>query len=129
MKKLIIALLIFFSFTSMAIITQNAIAQNQYRSQIMNRTEVRASHILVPTEQEALALKKQIENEEITFEKAASLYSKCPSSRNGGDLGYFTRGQMVKPFEDAAFALQLNEVSAPVQTSFGYHLIKVTGIR
>ena len=91
-----------------------------------NVTKVSASHILVSTESEAKALKTRIDNNEITFEDAAKEYSKCPSRQDGGSLGYFTRGRMVKPFEDAAFDAKVGEVTEPVQTQFGWHLIKVT---
>lgn len=88
--------------------------------------QVRASHILVEDQATADRLKKEIEGG-TSFEQAAKDHSKCPSSREGGDLGWFGRGQMVKPFEDAAFGLQSGQVSSPVKTQFGYHLIKVTG--
>ena len=86
---------------------------------------VRASHILVDTEEEALELKKRIENGE-SFESLAQEYSKCMSREKGGNLGFFKRGQMVKPFEDAAFSLPIGVVSDPVKTEYGWHLIKVT---
>lgn len=91
--------------------------------------EVSAKHILVETEEAANDLLKKINNGEISFENAAKEYSKCPSKRNGGDLGFFGRGMMVKEFEDAAFALKEGEVSAPVQTQFGWHLIKIEKTR
>lgn len=91
-----------------------------------NVTKVSASHILVSTESEAKALKTRIDNNEITFEDAAKKYSSCPSGAQGGDLGYFPRGVMVKPFEEAAFSAETNKVTDPVQTQFGWHLIKVT---
>ncbi len=87
-------------------------------------TKVKASHILVSDESEAKALKSQID-EGASFEELAKKYSKCPSGSNGGDLGYFRRGQMVKEFEDAAFDTEINKVSDPIKTQFGYHLIKV----
>lgn len=86
--------------------------------------QVRAKHILVDTEEEATNIKAQIEGG-LSFEEAAQNNSKCPSSSNGGDLGFFTRGRMVPEFENAAFELNVGEVSAPVQTQFGFHLIKV----
>lgn len=85
---------------------------------------VKASHILVDSKQSVDALKRQIDQGE-SFEKLASMYSKCPSGRNGGDLGYFTRGQMVKEFEDVAFSTPVGTVSKPVHTQFGWHLIKI----
>ena len=89
-------------------------------------TEVRASHILVKTEEEAKKLLDEIKNGE-SFAEAAQKYSLCPSGREGGDLGYFGRGMMVKPFEDAAFNMEVGDVSDPVQTQFGWHLIQLTG--
>lgn len=87
-------------------------------------TSVHAAHILVDTEQEAKDLKTRIDKGE-SFEGLAKEYSKCPSKQNGGDLGVFGRRQMVKPFEDAAFSTPSGAVSEPVQTQFGWHLIKV----
>ena len=88
-------------------------------------TTVCASHILVPTEMDAIKLKSQIKDFD-DFKRYAGLYSKCPSGKNGGDLGCFQRGQMVKPFEEAAFNGKVGEVSNPVKTNFGYHLLWVT---
>ncbi|MCR4881477.1 MAG: peptidyl-prolyl cis-trans isomerase [bacterium] len=103
-------------------------AKSNYESP--NRTMVRASHILVDTQDEALKLKSDIESGKISFEDAAAKYSKCPSGRrSGGDLGGFGRGQMVKPFEDAAFSAPVGEITEPVKTQFGYHLIKVTATK
>lgn len=88
-------------------------------------TVVKASHILVPSEDEANTIKTMLDEGE-DFAILARQYSKCPSKAMGGDLGYFKRGQMVKAFENAAFSLPVGEVSAPVKTEFGWHLIKVT---
>jgi peptidyl-prolyl cis-trans isomerase C len=88
--------------------------------------QVRASHILINSYEEANVLLNEIRNGGI-FEDIAKEKSKCPSSKSGGDLGYFNKGMMVKPFEDAVLRLAKDEISAPVQTQFGYHLIKRTG--
>lgn len=88
-------------------------------------TQVAASHILVKTAAEAMQIKKDIDNGG-SFEYYARLYSLCPSGQNGGALGYFGHGQMVPEFERKAFSLNVGEVSEPVHTQFGWHLIKVT---
>ncbi len=84
--------------------------------------KVKAKHILVEQEFEAQDLLKKI-GEGKTFEELAQKFSKCPSGARGGDLGEFGRGRMVPDFETAAFGLEVNQVSKPVQTRFGYHLI------
>lgn len=96
---------------------------------------VRASHILVTvndkvTDEEAqkkiLFIKKEIEGGQ-AFEECAKVYSDCPSKNRGGDLGFFPRkARMVEPFAEAAYALKKGEISEPVKTRFGYHLILVT---
>ena len=88
--------------------------------------EVRASHILVEDESKANELKKDIEGG-ADFAELAKKNSKCPSGESGGDLGFFGKGTMVREFEDAAFSLEVGQVSEPVKTQFGYHLILVTG--
>jgi len=88
-------------------------------------SQVRASHILVADLNTAVTLKQKIA-EGSDFGQLASQHSSCPSGRNGGDLGMFGRGMMVKPFEDVAFGTEVGAVSGPVQTQFGYHLIKRT---
>lgn len=90
--------------------------------------QVRASHILVETATEAQDLKVLIDHGK-SFEELAKAHSKCPSGEAGGDLGWFGKGMMVKPFEEACFTMKEGEVSAPVKTQFGYHLIKVTGTK
>lgn len=84
---------------------------------------IRARHILVSDLNTANTLKAKID-EGSNFAELAQLHSLCPSKAAGGDLGQFGRGQMVKPFEDAAFGLEPGQVSGPVQTQFGYHLIE-----
>ena len=86
--------------------------------------EVRARHILVKTEDEAKKISKEIAGG-ADFAESAKKYSQDSGAEGGGDLGYFARGQMVKPFEDAAFGLEKGKVSNPVQSEFGWHLIKV----
>jgi peptidyl-prolyl cis-trans isomerase C len=85
--------------------------------------KIKARHILVEQEFEASDLLKKIA-EGAKFEDLAQKFSKCPSRARGGDLGEFGKGRMVPSFEEAAFALQVDEVSKPVRTQFGYHLIQ-----
>ena len=85
--------------------------------------KVHCAHILVKTEQEAKNLLIRLNKGE-KFSVVARAVSFCPSGKRGGDLGTFTRGKMVKEFENAAFALKKGELSPIVKTKFGYHLIK-----
>jgi peptidyl-prolyl cis-trans isomerase C len=92
-------------------------------AQMKPEQEVHARHILVATEDDAKAVKERLAKGE-DFAKVADEMSK-DTNAEGGDLGFFTRGQMLKPFEEAAFALDVGELSDPVQTRFGWHIIKV----
>ena len=85
--------------------------------------EIHARHILVTTEAEAKEIQERLKKGE-DFATVAKEKSKDPSAE-GGDLGFFGRGQMLKPFEDAAFQLKEGEISNPVQTQFGWHIIKI----
>ena len=88
--------------------------------------KITASHILVEKQSQALKIMDELKGG-AKFEDLARQYSTCPSGKRGGNLGAFGKGQMVKPFETAAFALNVGEVSKePVKTQFGYHIIKRT---
>lgn len=90
----------------------------------------RASHILIAERTQAEQILKEIKQNPAKFEDLAKQYSKDPgSAAKGGDLGFFARGAMVKPFEDAAFGMKGGEISGLVQSDFGFHIIKLTAIR
>ena len=82
-----------------------------------------ARHILVKTREEAEKLKTQLDKG-ADFGKLAQKHSQCPSKRDGGSLGEFNKGDMVKPFDDAVFMGPLLKVQGPIKTRFGYHLIE-----
>lgn len=83
-----------------------------------------ASHILVEEEDKAREIYEKIKNGG-DFEELAKEYSTCPSKEKGGNLGTFTKGQMVKEFEDAVFENEVGTITEPVKTQFGYHIIKI----
>jgi peptidyl-prolyl cis-trans isomerase C len=85
--------------------------------------KVHCAHILVKTEKEVNAVLERLKKGE-KFSAIAKDVSLCPSKKRGGDLGTFGRGQMVKEFENAAFALDKGQISGIVKTQFGYHIIK-----
>ncbi len=85
----------------------------------------KARHILVPTQAECESLKKQIEGG-ADFAQMAKKHSKCPSGRDGGNLGEFGPGQMVAEFDTVVFTGEVGKCLGPVKTQFGYHLIEVT---
>ena len=90
-------------------------------------SKIKASHILVEKQGQALKIMEELKGG-AKFQDLAKKYSTCPSGKRGGNLGEFGRGQMVKPFETAAFALSPGQVSPDlVKTQFGYHIIKITG--
>jgi peptidyl-prolyl cis-trans isomerase C len=112
-------------------------AYDQNPQNFSSQEEVKASHILInsaegdPQEKKDEALKKandiaaKAKADGADFATLAREHSQGPSAPSGGDLGFFSKGRMVKPFEDVAFSMKVNEVSDPVLTQFGYHIIKV----
>ena len=84
-----------------------------------------ARHILVETQQQCEDIKSQIEAG-ADFEEVAKEHSRCPSGQQGGDLGEFSPGQMVKEFDDVVFSEELAKIHGPIQTQFGFHLIEIT---
>lgn len=97
------------------------------KNMFLNGPKARASHILVSNEESAQKILAEI-NEGLDFAEAAQKYSSCPSGQAGGDLGEFGPGQMVPEFDAAVFSMKAGEMSAPIQTQFGFHIIKVVSI-
>jgi len=97
---------------------------NNNKNEFITPEQVRARHILVNSSSEAEKILKELK-EGADFIELAKEKSICPSASEGGDLGYFSKGQMIKEFEDAAFALEVGELSPVVETQFGYHIIKL----
>lgn len=87
--------------------------------------EITASHILVEQRYEADDIKKKLDQGD-SFADLAKKFSRCPSASAGGDLGSFGRGRMVPSFDEAAFGLKVGDISEPIRTQFGYHLIQRT---
>jgi peptidyl-prolyl cis-trans isomerase C len=87
--------------------------------------KAKARHILVTTENECLKLKSEIESGR-DFAELAKKHSQCPSGKKGGDLGEFSRGQMVPEFDRVVFQEEVGRVHGPVKTQFGYHLVEIT---
>lgn len=130
MKKILSLALLLFAFSCFAFIDNN-INVISNRVEAAEYKQVQALHILVPTEKEATQIREEIlsgaNQKEIfdNFMNAAKKYSKCPSGASGGILGWFGKGDMVPEFEYAAFNLPNGQVSEPVKTQFGWHLIYV----
>ena len=90
----------------------------------------RASHILVKTADEAQKILEELKKSPARFADLAKKHSQDPgSAEKGGDLGWFGRGMMVKPFEDAVFSMKEGEIRGPVETEFGFHIIRLSGIQ
>ena len=88
-------------------------------------TVASARHILVETEEECLKLRGMILNDGKEFSEVAQIYSSCPSKDQGGDLGQFGPGMMVKEFDEVVFKAEINSLQGPIKTQFGYHLVEV----
>ena len=102
---------------------------NNYVKSFQEYTEINASHILVKTKNEAVSIINKLNNKS-QFSELARAYSIGPSAKNGGNLGWFGPGQMVKEFEKAAFLLEKGNISQkPIKTKFGFHVIKLNDIR
>lgn len=127
MKKTLVLLLLILSAFSVYNCEAKVLFKND--SEVSMTNEVRASHILVNSKEQAEQLKEAIQTGKITFAEAAEQYSKCPSGQQGGDLGYFGHGMMVPEFDKVSFELPVGVVSEPIQTQFGWHLIIVTDKR
>ena len=101
-------------------------ARKYYDENKADFVELKGQHILIKNKEMASGVAKRIAEGE-SFEELAKKYSDDETTKNsGGNLGYFTKGMMVKEFEDAAYLLSVNEVSKPVKTIYGWHLIKIT---
>ena len=98
---------------------------DDHKAELMGGETVEASHILVDSKEKAEEILAEINEGNISFEGAAKEHSSCPSSQQGGNLGQFGRGQMVPEFDKAVFEMNEGEIAGPVQTQFGYHLIKL----
>ena len=93
----------------------------------MSSNKIKCLHILVKKNSEALTVLDRLKNGESFTNLAKELSIDKASGKRGGDLGFFIKGMMVKPFEDVAFRLEKGQISEPVKTEFGYHIIKRAG--
>ena len=91
---------------------------------VMSSNKIKCSHILLKKQSEALMVLDRLKNGESFSNLAKELSIDKASGKRGGDLGFFRKGMMVKPFEDVAFKLEKGQISEPVKTEFGYHIIK-----
>lgn len=121
MKKILILLMLILGLMPLQ---QSVFAKQNIDPDADKYTEVHALHILTRTKNQSRAIIMRVNNGE-SFKELARQFSNCPSGKVGGDLGWFGRGQMVPEFEKAAFETPKGEISDPVQTEFGYHVIKV----
>lgn len=96
----------------------------QNKDKYISEEKVSAKHILVDDEEKCKEIKEEIDNG-LDFSDAAAKYSSCPSSKKGGRLGEFGKGQMVPEFEEVAFNMEEGEISDPVKSQFGYHIIQL----
>jgi len=99
---------------------------DKHKEEFTSTIQIKASHILVKTEDEAKKVQARLKKGEKFGDIAKAVSIDPGSAKNGGDLGFFSKGQMVPEFEKAAASLNVDDISVPVKTQFGYHIIKVT---
>jgi len=124
-------------FSAQGIAAQEPVSEDEVRKAYADRAaqfkvgeQRRASHILVKTRDEADKLLAQVKKSPGSFAQLAQKYSQdTGSAPKGGDLGWFSKGMMVKPFEDTVFGMKEGEIAGPVQSEFGFHIIKLTGVQ
>lgn len=125
-KELLAQMVMSKTLSEVTVTEEEALAYyNNNKEMFLEPANVTAKHILVDSEEACKEIREKIVSGELTFEEAAKQHSSCPSNEQGGNLGSFSKGMMVPEFEAAAFELPIGEVSEPVKTQFGYHLIKV----
>lgn len=95
------------------------------KEKFKSKEKVTASHILVSSKEQCKEILEEIQTDDMKFSQAAKKYSKCPSKTKAGSLGTFGKGKMVPEFEKAVFSMEVGEISEPVKTQFGYHLIRL----
>lgn len=125
---LILIMSIFCYSKNSGVSAENKLNKEDTMTDTQQFKQVRASHLLVQTEEEAKKLREEIIAGK-PFAEVAKEVSMCPSGKQGGDLGYFGRGRMVPEFDQAAFSLPVGEISEPIKTQFGWHLLVVTDHR
>lgn len=94
-----------------------------------DKMEVNLSHILVKTQEEAIEAKRKIDEGEKSFEELAKEISECPSKEQNGNLGFYERGRVLPPIENYAFKADKQAISEPIETTEGWHLVKVNDIK
>jgi len=121
MKFLLTLMIVIVIFAGIYIVTESYMLQYQYK-------EIKASHILLGTKDEALAIKQRLDNGEV-FEVLAQEYSLCPTKVIGGNLGWMDKNRLDKTFTKAAFSMKKGNISEPVQTPYGWHIIRLDDVK
>lgn len=126
-----VAINVFLDHYSKGQLTEKSIQTeyNNYTKALKSHDELKVSHILVNTENEAKEILSKINSSDVSFENAAKEHSIDGSKAQGGELGYISKGKTVPEFEKAAYGAKKGSIVGPVKTEFGYHLIKVTDSR
>lgn len=126
-KKILVSSLIKSRVDNKAFLSEDDLREyyDQHSEEFMLPERWRASHIVVDTPEEAREIREKL-NEGVSFEELAENRSKDATAKEGGDIGYFSKGQLIPEFQNACFELKIGQISDVVETPFGYHVIKLT---